>query len=137
MQEYISHSPEDTENFAARFAESLTGGDVVAFSGRLGAGKTCFVRGLAKGLGINPDEVSSPTFALVNVYERKLAHFDMYRVRAGEEIESTGFFDFDDIIRVVEWAENIPESIPINAVKVTITGFEDNENDRKILIERS
>jgi tRNA threonylcarbamoyladenosine biosynthesis protein TsaE len=134
LKEFISHSPVDTENFAARLAESLKGGDVVAFYGGLGAGKTCFIRGLARGLGIDPDEVSSPTFALVNVYENKLAHFDMYRIRAGEEIDSTGYFDFTDIIRAVEWSENIPNCIPDNAIKVTITPFENEENSRRISI---
>jgi tRNA threonylcarbamoyladenosine biosynthesis protein TsaE len=134
LKEFISHSPDDTENFAARLAESLKGGDVVAFYGGLGAGKTCFIRGLARGLGIDQSEVSSPTFALVNVYENRLAHFDMYRIRAGEEIESTGYFDFADIIRAVEWAENIPDCIPENAIKITITAVENEENSRKISI---
>jgi tRNA threonylcarbamoyladenosine biosynthesis protein TsaE len=133
IEKFISNSPEDTEKFAARFAERLRGGDIVAFFGGLGAGKTCFVRGLAEGLGINPRDVSSPTFAIVNVYDDKLAHFDMYRISPGEEIESTGFYDYEDIIRAVEWAENITENLPLNIYKVTIK--EKSENVREIIIE--
>jgi tRNA threonylcarbamoyladenosine biosynthesis protein TsaE len=133
-KEFISHSPQDTEKFAADFAKQLNGGDIVAFYGDLGAGKTCFVRGLAAGLGIDPYEVCSPTFALVNVYDKKLAHFDMYRISSADEIESTGFYDFDNIIRAVEWPENITECIPKNAIKVTITASETEENLRIITI---
>jgi tRNA threonylcarbamoyladenosine biosynthesis protein TsaE len=133
MKKIISNSPEDTENFAALFAKTLSGGDVIALFGGLGAGKTCFVRGIASGLGLDPYEVSSPTFALMNLYENRLAHFDMYRISPGEAVESTGFYDFADIIRVVEWAENITEFLPENAVKITINRID--ENTREIIID--
>jgi tRNA threonylcarbamoyladenosine biosynthesis protein TsaE len=130
---YTSHSPEETENIAALFAKKLKGGDIVALFGDLGAGKTCFVRGMASGLGLDPTDVSSPTFALMNLYENRLAHFDMYRIGAGEPVDSTGFFDFADIIRVVEWAENITEYLTKETIKITIN--KTDENTREIEIE--
>ena len=80
MTEYVSHSPAETEKIAGELAHRLKGGDVLAFQGGLGAGKTTFVRGLALGLGFD-GEVSSPTFALVHEYDAKppLYHFDLYR----------------------------------------------------------
>ena len=81
MKEIITHSPKETENFAEEFAKELVPGDVIAFKGGMGAGKTTFVRGLARGLGVK-GEVSSPTFALVHEYpgSPSLFHFDMYQI---------------------------------------------------------
>jgi tRNA threonylcarbamoyladenosine biosynthesis protein TsaE len=129
MRKVLSDSPQSTENIAALFAKTLSGGDIVALFGGLGAGKTCFVRGMASGLGLDPYEVSSPTFALMNLYENRLAHFDMYRISPGESIESTGFYDFADIIRVIEWAENIREYLPENTIKITINRTDENARE--------
>ncbi len=112
MQEiYYSNSIEDTENLAANFAKKLSGGEVIAFKGGLGMGKTCFVRGLAKGLGYK-GETYSPTFALMNEYKGgrlPVYHFDMYRVEGWDDLYSTGYFDYKDMggILAVEWSENI------------------------------
>ena len=90
--ELLSHSPEETEDIGARLAQRLGPGAVVAFTGDLGAGKTAFTRGLARGLGI-PDRVTSPTFTIVNEYEGgrlPLFHFDMYRLGSADELSSAG-----------------------------------------------
>ncbi|MCL2023856.1 MAG: tRNA (adenosine(37)-N6)-threonylcarbamoyltransferase complex ATPase subunit type 1 TsaE [Oscillospiraceae bacterium] len=127
----ISNSPEETENIAAEFAKTLIGGDCVALFGGLGAGKTAFVRGMARGLGIAAS-VSSPTFAIVNEYTGEnvtLAHFDMYRLSTWEDLEACGFFEYLDsgAILAVEWSENILGALPKNAIEVTIVPV-DNES---------
>lgn len=112
---YISRSPEETVELGRRIGERLRGGDIIAFRGGLGAGKTTMTRGVALGMGLR-DEVSSPTFALVNEYrgKLKLCHFDMYRITGALDLESTGFFDYlsDDCVIVIEWSENIAEELP-------------------------
>ena len=95
MTEFISRSERDTEDLGAKLASSLPGGAVVAMYGDLGAGKTAFVRGMARGLGLNC-RVSSPTFTIVNEYlgERELIHFDMYRLSSAEELFDIGWEDY-------------------------------------------
>ena len=111
-QQYLSHSAGETEQIAADFATGLKSGDVIAYKGPMGAGKTAFTRGLCRGLGLDESQVSSPTFALVHQYgngEHALYHFDMYRVESYEDLYSTGFFDYLDYggILAIEWSENI------------------------------
>ena len=134
MREIKTTSVAETEAFAEDFAKTLKAKDVLAFFGEMGAGKTAFVRGLAKGLGIT-ENISSPTFATVNDYGA-LAHFDMYRIETWEDLYSTGFFDCIDQgkILAVEWSENIENALPENAIRITITKGE-GENDRTITIE--
>ena len=136
MKKYISHSPNDTENIAVSLAETLNGGEVVAFRGGLGMGKTCFTRGLAKGLGYKGD-VTSPTFALINEYlggRLNLYHFDMYRISTWEELYSSGFFEYIEENGVVaaEWSENIENALPENTVYVEIKVLD--QDKREILI---
>ena len=91
--EYISNSPAETEALGEALAARLTAGTVVAFTGDLGAGKTAFTRGLARGLGV-PDRVTSPTFTIVNEYEGgrlPLFHFDMYRLGSSDELFDIGW----------------------------------------------
>jgi len=137
MQNYHTHSAEETEALAAAFAARLAPGDVVALFGGLGAGKTAFVRGLARGLGC-AGEVCSPTYAIMNEYygNPPLAHFDMYRVEGWESLESTGWFDYLDSghVLAVEWSENILAALPEDAWRVTITPG-GAENDRAVTIE--
>lgn len=132
-----TQSPEQTQEFAQRLAKKLHGGVVVAFFGGLGMGKTAFTAGLAKGLGIT-DSVSSPTFALVNIYRGKttLYHFDMYRVTSWDDLYSTGFFDYYESggILACEWSENIENALPQNTIRVTISRGE-SDNERIIEIE--
>ncbi len=129
MLEFISNSPEDTESFAFSIANKLNGGMVLAFTGSLGMGKTCFVRGLARGIGYNGD-VTSPTFSLVNEYvggRVNLYHFDMYRVTGWEDLYSTGYFDYLDLggLLAVEWSENITAALDDNTIYVTIEKLSD------------
>lgn len=130
-------SPEETISFAAEIGKMLRGGDIIAYRGGLGAGKTTFTRGLAVGMGL-PDEVSSPTFALVNEYRGKeitLYHFDMYRIMNAEALETTGFYDYisDDGVIAVEWSENIDGCLPDNTIKITIEAL--GEDERLITVE--
>ena len=137
MQVFNTKSYDETVALGARLAKKLKGGDVVAFFGGLGMGKTAFTTGIAKGLGLT-DAVSSPTFAIVNVYGRnsELCHFDMYRVNSWEDLYSTGFFEYLDMgsILAVEWSENVENALPENAIKVYIEKGE-GDNDRVIKIE--
>ncbi len=133
----ITHSTEETEEFASRIAKHLKGGTVVAFFGGLGMGKTAFTRGLARGMGIGC-HVSSPTFAIVNDYggSPPLVHFDMYKVESWDDLYSSGFFDYLDMgaVLAVEWSENIENALPEETVRVTIEKYGD-ENSRIITVE--
>ena len=130
--ELLSHSPEDTEDIGARLAEQLEPGAVVAFTGDLGAGKTAFTRGLARGLGI-PDRITSPTFTIVNEYEGgrlPLFHFDMYRLGSADELFDIGWEDYlrRGGVCAVEWSENIADALEEDAVRVDIRrGTSDQE----------
>ena len=136
MQRFISNSTEDTIELGKSLAERLNGGTVVAFYGGLGMGKTAFTRGMAKALGVD-EEVSSPTFAIVNDYggTPPLYHFDMYRVESWDDLFASGFFDFYEAggILAVEWSENIEAALPGDTIRITITVID--ENSRKIEIE--
>lgn len=132
MQEFISHSVKETEKIGSDLAKKLKAGDVIAFFGGLGMGKTAFIRGIAKGLDIS-DHVSSPTFALVHEYRGKLPlyHFDMYRVNTWDDLYSTGFFDYLETggICAVEWSENIEEALPEGTIKIEISRKSESEKD--------
>jgi len=136
-QEFITRSPEETISLAEQFGKRLHTGDVIAYLGDLGAGKTTFTRGLALGLGLK-DLVTSPTFALVHVYGQpplQLCHFDMYRITDENELETTGFYDYDlhESIFAVEWSENIINALPEHTIRLTLERISDEE--RKIILE--
>ena len=138
MQRFITSSAAETEQLASRLAQTLQAGDLIAFVGGMGMGKTCFTHGLAAGLGIDPGEVSSPTFALVNEYRGgrlPLFHFDMYRVESFDGLYSTGFFDYLDMggVVAVEWSENIHGALPQEVIRVTFERLGDTQ--RRITIE--
>ncbi len=136
MEEFLSNSVEETEAFAEQFSKRLSGNEIIAMYGDLGAGKTCFTRGLARGLGVN-DGVSSPTFAIVNEYSGQypIYHFDMYRIEDWNDLESIGFFDYiNNGVIIIEWSENIEGALPSEIIKVYIDK-NDNENERIIKIE--
>ena len=122
---------------AAKLAEKLKGGEVIAFTGPMGMGKTAFTRGLVLALG-GGDVVSSPTFALVNEYDARLTvqHFDMYRVSGWDDLYSTGFFDYldTDNVLVIEWSENIDGALPENTIYVHMEKGE-TETERIVTIE--
>lgn len=136
MRIFESSCESDTLDIAKHFASSLRGGDVVAYRGGMGMGKTVFTRGCVEALG-NDAYVSSPTFAIVNDYGGKinLYHFDMYRVESWDSLYSTGFFDYlnENSILFIEWSENIENVLPENTIYVE---FERGEGDnmRKITV---
>lgn len=137
MITHFSESAAQTEQIAAQFARLLCPGDVIACRGGMGAGKTAFARGLARGLNLS-DDVSSPTFALVHEYANgpvALFHFDMYRITDEDSLYYTGFYDYLDRggILLIEWSENIPYALPDNTITLTIEPI--SENSRKITIE--
>ncbi|MCC8042786.1 MAG: tRNA (adenosine(37)-N6)-threonylcarbamoyltransferase complex ATPase subunit type 1 TsaE [Oscillospiraceae bacterium] len=133
---YETNSAEETIELAAQIGAKLKGGEVIAYKGGLGAGKTTFTRGLAVGMGLKND-VSSPTFAIVNEYRGSgrlsLCHFDMYRITNSAALETTGFYDYmsEDTVIAVEWSENIAEELEgeKNVITITISG----SGDRRII----
>ncbi len=136
MAVYITKSSEETERLGKRVAKALKGTEVIAYFGGLGMGKTTLTRGIAEGLNTT-DEVSSPTFALVNEYRAKynVYHFDMYRVSGWDDLYSTGFFDYLDTgIIIVEWSENIENALPDNTIRINISKGE-SDTERIIEIE--
>ena len=136
--EFITHSPEETRKLGGRLAGALRGGEVVAFTGDLGAGKTAFVSGMARALGVE-ERVTSPTFTIVNEYEGgrlPLFHFDMYRLGSADELFHIGWEDYlaRGGVCAVEWSENVEEAMEADAIRVAITRGAD-ENSRIITIE--
>lgn len=128
--EVKSVNPEQTMQEAAGLAQSLRGGAIVTLSGDLGAGKTCFVRGLARGLGLDSESVSSPTFVLVHEYAAAnadglaLIHIDAYRLSGSEELESIGWREIierTDAIVAIEWPERIADEIPEEHIAIELT----------------
>ncbi len=127
-----ANSFEETIEYAKKLGSSLKGGEVVAYFGGLGMGKTTFTSGLCEGYGINA-EVSSPTFALVNEYgtgNKKIYHFDMYRISGFEDLCSTGFFDYLDTnaVLAIEWSENIENALPENYIRLEIERGDSDES---------
>ena len=116
----ISNSQQDTEKIGEQYAKTLKKGDVVILFGELGAGKTAFVKGVAKHFGFSG--VTSPTYAYLNIYGDFLYHYDCYRLSCGEDAEALGLTDYfgGDNICIIEWAENIADVLPENCKTVTI-----------------
>lgn len=134
--EFITHSPEETEKIGEALAKSLQPGTILAYRGDLGAGKTAFTRGLARGLGCK-ETVTSPTYTIVNEYlggRLPLFHFDMYRLASSDDLWDIGWEDYLDRegVCAVEWSENVQDAME-NAVTVTIEKL--GENTRRITIE--
>lgn len=134
MAIFISDSEQATLNFAIKYAATLKAGDVVLLDGEMGAGKTVFAKGIAKGLGIEA-EVLSPTYAYMNDYSGKLYHYDCYRLTSGAQAEGLGLCDYfyADGVCVLEWAQNIAEVLPEKCKKVIIKKIDDNK--REIICE--
>ena len=130
--EYISNSQQQTEQIAFEYAKTLSKGDVVILSGDLGAGKTAFVKGVARYFGL--DGVTSPTYAYLNVYGDFIYHYDCYRLSCGEDAERLGLTDYfnGENICFIEWAENIEDALPDTVKKVTIIKI--SEEGRKIIL---
>lgn len=136
MQTYISHSEAETEAIGEQFAKNLEKGAVIAMYGDLGAGKTAFVRGMARGMGLTC-RVSSPTFTIVNEYEgeRELIHFDMYRLESSDELFEIGWEDYlaRGAVCAVEWSEKVEDAFFGDEIVLRIDKLSDNE--RRISIE--
>lgn len=132
MAVFISHSAEETINFAKDYARTLKGGDVVLLNGDMGAGKTVFAKGVALGLGIE-EEILSPTYAYMNDYDGKLYHYDCYRFSSGVQAEALGLCDYfyGNGVCLVEWAENISDVLPESCKNVTINKI--SESVREII----
>ena len=133
-----THSPEETEAVGRKLAAQLQPGDVLAYYGDLGAGKTAFTRGLAAGLGVT-EPVTSPTYTIVNEYlsgRLPLFHFDMYRLGSADELFDIGWEDYlaRGGICAVEWSENVEEALD-GALRITITKDSADETVRTITIE--
>ena len=132
--EYRTHSAAETEALGETLATHLHGGDVVAYRGGLGMGKTAFTRGLARGLGYE-GRVTSPTFTIVNEYMGRLPlfHFDMYRLGDSEELFDIGWEDYLDRggVCAVEWSENVSDALPQDTIYVEIR--RDAEQDSRVI----
>lgn len=134
MAQFLSASPDDTLRFGERYAKTLRPDDVVLLDGEMGAGKTVFVKGVAKGLGVT-DEILSPTYAYMNDYYGKLYHFDCYRLKSGAQAEELGLCDYFYAggVCLIEWAENIRSALPENVKRVSI--IKTGEQSRRIIYE--
>ncbi len=140
MEKVISKSVSDTIKLGEKMAKKIKSGTIILLHGDLGAGKTHFVKGLARGLK-NKSQVTSPTFTIMNAYEGgrlPVYHFDMYRLSSAEEAIEAGLEEYFDIksldgVSVVEWSENVPGLIKGNVIDITIEKAED-ENKRIITI---
>lgn len=139
MRIFETNSYEETQKAAEEIAQTLNGGEFIAMYGDLGAGKTAFVQGLAKALGI-AEYVTSPTFTIVNEYYGRLPlfHFDVYRISDPDEMYEIGYDEYLDRngVCVIEWAELIEELFPDRYIKLTMLKNEEKGPDyRKIIIE--
>ena len=137
--EFFTHSPAETEALAMRLAERLSPGDVIAYEGGLGMGKTAFTRGLAQGLGYK-GHVTSPTFTIVNEYEGAklpLFHFDMYRLSGADDLFDIGWEDYLERggVCAVEWSELVSEALPPETIYVRFSRAADDDSFRTITIE--
>ena len=133
----MTHCPEQTEQLAEKMAGLLVPGDVIAYYGGLGAGKTAFTRGLARGIGIT-DCVTSPTYTIVNEYlsgRIPLFHFDMYRLSSAEELFDIGWEDYlgRGGVCAVEWSENVEDALE-KPIRVRIERVDDDDGSRRITI---
>lgn len=133
---FFSNSPEETIKIGISFSKKLKGGEIVSITGELGAGKTIFVKGIAKGLKIDEDDVSSPSFTLIHIYKGKLnlCHVDLYRIKEDEDFESEVFEFLDsNTVVVVEWAENLRRILEMSNWHVILEVMDDK---RQIKIYR-
>ncbi len=131
-----THSSEETAGLACKVAQKIREGTVLCLEGDLGAGKTLFVRSLAKTLGVE-GEVTSPTFNLMNVYEGicPIFHFDLYRLEREEELDDIGFYEYTEApegIVLIEWPDKFPEELPEDYVLVHLEKVQGREQERQL-----
>jgi tRNA threonylcarbamoyladenosine biosynthesis protein TsaE len=124
VSSFASASPEQTHALGVTLGRLLQPGDFIGLEGELGAGKTALVRGIAEGAGVAAEEVSSPTFTIVQTYAGRLTlhHADLYRLASADELYATGFFDLleDGGAAVVEWIDRVPVDVPMLRVSLTL-----------------
>ena len=136
--EFISHSEEETIRFADEFASKLNGHSKIVLSGDLGSGKTKFTEGLLRHFGLE-DEISSPTFTIVNEYDApkfKIYHFDLYRLEDTDEFYAIGGDEyFENGICIIEWGELIKDALPKDYIHITFEKDDSDENYRKLKVE--
>ena len=139
MNTYISKSEKDTINFAKDFAKNLKVGDIIVLSGELGSGKTKFVQGILENFGM-ANEISSPTFTIVNEYNSptiNIYHFDVYRLEDSDEFYAIGGDEyFSKGICIIEWGEMIENILPKPYTKITFSKNNDDVNYRELKIEK-
>ena len=141
MRTIESRGPEDTVRAGMELGENAAPGEIYLLSGDLGAGKTVFAKGFAKGLGIE-DDITSPTFTIIHQYEGgrlPLAHFDVYRIADPDEMYAIGYeeYFFGDWVCLVDWPEMIEELIPEGAVHIHILRDDESDMDhRRLVVER-
>ncbi|KAA3636010.1 MAG: tRNA (adenosine(37)-N6)-threonylcarbamoyltransferase complex ATPase subunit type 1 TsaE [Calditrichaeota bacterium] len=135
----VSHSERETELLAQKILSFLTPQDVLILSGELGAGKTLFVRGLAKALGLNIDEVNSPSYTIVNEYpgEKAMYHFDLYRMADTSELVEIGWDDYllKEGLVVVEWGERAEDFLPDRYFLIEFTILTETERELSISLK--
>ena len=136
---FHSQSPDATQAAAGLLAASLPGdGLLLVLSGPLGAGKTLFAKGLAEGLGVDPETVTSPTFAICSEYDladgRRLAHLDGYRLESAAELESAGFLDLlvTGTIILIEWGERFRDALPADRIEIQISRPDETPTHRRL-----
>lgn len=140
MENYIfeSKSENDTKEFAKKFASNLKNGDVIVLSGELGSGKTKFTEGFLSYFNLE-DEISSPTFTIVNEYIKdsiKIYHFDVYRLEDSSEFYAIGGEEyFEKGICIIEWGELIEDALPKKYIKIDFSRCPNNENSRILNIQ--
>lgn len=137
--EFITNSPEETEKIGAAMGRIIPAGTVLAYRGDLGAGKTAFTRGLARGLGFT-EAVTSPTYTIVNEYlggRLPLFHFDMYRLSSADDLFDIGWEDYLSRggVCAVEWSEQVADALPEGTVYVTLTRHPEHDGWRSITVE--
>ncbi|MEW5806714.1 MAG: tRNA (adenosine(37)-N6)-threonylcarbamoyltransferase complex ATPase subunit type 1 TsaE [Acidobacteriota bacterium] len=132
----FSLSAEETYQIGKSFGSRMKGGELIILTGELGMGKTVLAKGIASGMGIDPDDVNSPSFLIVNEHRGriKLFHIDLYRIKSEEEIEEIGIRDILEIggVVVVEWGEKLPSFYRKGAITISISDM--GEDTRKIII---
>jgi tRNA threonylcarbamoyladenosine biosynthesis protein TsaE len=153
---FITTSAEETKNLAERLAAHLSAGDVIVLSGTLGAGKTQFVQGLARGLGVK-EPITSPTFALLMSYQSALKqvgagalygnaktgldlnHFDLYRLDNKDQLEDIAFYEVleSPMVTCIEWGTKFPEALPRDYLEITLTALEDDKRQIKARLKGS
>jgi tRNA threonylcarbamoyladenosine biosynthesis protein TsaE len=142
--EFLSQSPAETRDIAGTLARAIdTRGLVIALVGPLGAGKTVFAKGLARGLDVDESLLSSPSFVIANELPTpgggRLVHADLYRVESEAELESAGWLDWlqDGSVVAIEWGDRFPQALPRDHLQVRLTGADADRPERRILEVRA